>query len=110
MDVLKKIKSATLIEAIVATVIIVIIFIIAGLVLNSLILNNFFFKTHNVRNRIYEIQYLINNKIVIVPYQEEFENWDIKFNKETKENQIWIIVEANNKETKKTILHTSLYE
>ena len=77
MAILKKIKSATLIEALVATVLIVIIFVIASLVLNNLVLNTFSKNTHPVENRINELEYEIQNNLIKIPYQENFKGWDI---------------------------------
>lgn len=77
MAVLKKIKSATLIEALVATVLIVIIFVIASMVLNNLVLNTFSKNTHPIENRINELKYEIQNNLIKSPYQESYKGWEI---------------------------------
>ncbi|GIQ61395.1 hypothetical protein Flavo103_45300 [Flavobacterium collinsii] len=103
MVVLKKVKSATLIEALVATVLIVIIFIIASLVLNNLMLNTFSKNTHLIENRINELEYEILNQIVKLPYQENYKGWDIQINQETKSARKTIFISAINTNSKKEI-------
>lgn len=77
MALLKKIKSATLIEAVVATVLVVIIFIISSLILNNLVFNTFSKNTHTVETRINELEYDVQNNIIKLPYQENFKDWNI---------------------------------
>lgn len=103
MVVLKKIKSATLIEALVATVLIVIIFVIASLVLNNLVLNTFSKNTHAIENRMNELEYEIQNNIIKLPYQENYNNWDIKINLETNSMQKIISFSAINTSSKKEV-------
>lgn len=104
MVVLKKIKSATLIEALVATVLIVILFVIASLVLNNLVLNTFSKNTHAIENRINELEYEIQNKIIKLPYQENYKGWDINVALETISSKKTISVIAVNRASKKEIL------
>lgn len=78
MVVLKKIRSATLVEAIVATALIVIIFVVASLVLNNLLINSFKKNTHNADCRVKELLYLAKNSEIQLPYSENFGKWDIK--------------------------------
>ncbi|WP_394775886.1 hypothetical protein [Flavobacterium sp.] len=103
MVVLKKIKSATLIEALVATVLIVIIFVIASLVLNNLILNTFSKNTHAVENRINELEYRIQNNIIKLPYQESYKGWEISISLETISTKNIISILAINSSSKKEI-------
>ena len=77
MAVLRKIKSATLIESLVATVLIVVVFVVASLILNNLMFNSFSRKTHDVETRIYELEYQIKHNTIKLPYHEEFGNWKI---------------------------------
>lgn len=103
MVVLKKIKSATLIEALVATVLIVIIFVIASLVLNNLVLNTFSKNTHAVENRINELEYELQNNIIKLPYQENYKGWDISMNLEIVSTKKIISISAINSNSKKEI-------
>nr|WP_315247357.1 hypothetical protein [uncultured Flavobacterium sp.] len=107
MAVLKKIKSATLIEALVATVLIVIIFVIASLVLNNLVLNTFSKNTHPVENRINELEYEIQNSLIKIPYQESYKGWEITIDSEnpaTISSKKIINISAVNSTSKKEII------
>ncbi|WDF60798.1 hypothetical protein PQ462_05410 [Flavobacterium sp. KACC 22758] len=103
MVILKKVKSATLVEAIVATVLVVIIFIIASLILNNLVFNTFSKNTHNVETRINELEYEIQNNTIKLPYQENFKNWDISIELETISTKKVISISAVNNISKKEI-------
>jgi Tfp pilus assembly protein PilV len=77
MVVLKKIKSATLIEVLIATLLIVIIFMISSLVINNLLLNNFSKNTHRVETHLHELGYRLQNGDLNLPYEEVYEDWQI---------------------------------
>lgn len=109
MVILKKIKSATLIEALVATVLIVIVFVVASLILNSLLLNSFKRNTHAVENRMTELEYQLQNKTIRLPYREEFKNWEIELNYEQKTNLQWLKTKAIHKNNGKTVIKTKLH-
>lgn len=109
MVVLKKIKSASLIEILVATAIIVIVFVVASLILNNLILNSYSQKTHIIEYRLNELEYDLLHKKIKLPYKENLEKWDvtIEFDK-GKNHQIQIT--AINSDTNKSINKTLIYE
>lgn len=77
MDVLKKIKSATLMEALIATILIVVIFIVSSLVINNLLLNAFNNKTDEIENRLSQLEYEYQNHKIQLPYNESFEKWNV---------------------------------
>jgi uncharacterized membrane protein YhiD involved in acid resistance len=77
MVVLKRIRSATLVEAIVATVIIVIIFIVASLVLNNILVNSFSKNSYRTESRMNELVYFASNRKIAMPYNEQYNDWDI---------------------------------
>lgn len=104
MVVLKKVKSATLIEALVATVLIVIIFVIASLTLNNLVLNTFSKNTHAIENRMNELEYETQNNILKLPYQENYKGWDITINFEIILNKKIISISAIHNSSKKEIV------
>lgn len=112
MDVLKKIKSATLVEALVATVLIVVIFVISSLVINNLLLNGFNNNTTEIENRLYELDYFYQNKKISLPYNEAYQNWDISINKTTTVNSSKSITEfkAQKQQSKKTIIKNRIDE
>lgn len=103
MVVLKKLKSATLIEALVATVLIVIVFVIASLVLNNLVLNTFSKNTHAIENRIHELEYALQNNALKLPYQENYKDWNISIVLETASAHKLISISAINNRSKKEI-------
>ncbi|RTY77499.1 hypothetical protein EKL97_15255 [Flavobacterium sp. LS1P28] len=109
MVVLKKIKSATLVEVIVASVLIIIIFMIASLVLNNLVLNIFSKNTHPIENRLNKLEYELQNGLVKLPYQEKCEDWDITIttNKVDANEELTILAIKEN--TKKQILRQRIY-
>ena len=94
MVVLKKIKSATLVEALIATVLIVVIFMISSLVINNLLLNNFSKNTHQVETHLNELEYKIQNNEIHIPYNEVYEDWEIKIIRESSEGNEGIVMSA----------------
>jgi hypothetical protein len=109
MVVLKKIKSATLVEVIVASVLIVIIFVIASLVLNNLVLNTFSKNTHPVENRLNELEYDIENGMLQLPYQENYKGWDIEIKLEKKSSKEQLMILATNVNRTKEITRQRSY-
>ncbi|GGB73401.1 hypothetical protein GCM10007424_11640 [Flavobacterium suaedae] len=109
MALLKKIKSATLIETLTATVLIVIVFIVASLILNNLLFNSFQAKTHNVETRINELRYQVQHNTLKLPYQEELGNWNIELQLVEENNTTWLNASAKNKNTNKEVEINRLY-
>jgi hypothetical protein len=107
MVVLKKVKSATLIEVIVASVLIVIIFMIASLVLNNLVLNTFSKNTHPIENRLNELEYEIQNDVLKLPYQENFKGWDILIKTEETDSKVELLIRATKEKGKEIIRQRS---
>ena len=110
MVVLKKIKSATLVEALVATILIVIIFVIASLVLNNLVLNTLSRKTHQIEYRLNELEYDLQNQVIKLPYEEEYEGWKIAIQKEKIESNECLSIVASNKKTNKEVIRKRIHE
>lgn len=110
MALLKKVRSATLIESLVATVLIVIIFIVASLILNNLLLNSFSRNTHTVETRMAELEYFIQHDNLHLPYKEEFGQWKIEIKKQKKGNIIWINGSAINKINDKEVIKNRMHE
>ncbi|SDI24882.1 hypothetical protein SAMN04488062_1314 [Flavobacterium omnivorum] len=110
MVVLKKIKSATLVEAIVATVLIVIVFVVASLILNNLLLNTFSKNTHQIENHLNELEYEIQNGHLKFPYQENYKDWNIQINKEKTESLETLIILATKEKSQKKISRHLIYE
>ena len=109
MVVLKKIKSASLVEVIVAAVLIVIIFIIASLVLNNLILNTYSKNTHPIENRLNELEYEIQNDLIKLPYQENYKGWDIEIKTVRTDSKVLLTLLAIDQKSNKEIIRERNY-
>lgn len=81
MVILKKIKAATLIEVLVASVIILIVFIIGSLSLNNIFVSGIKNNDALLESRLSELTYLISHEKVQIPFYEETENYDIAIEK-----------------------------
>lgn len=104
MVVLKKIKGSTLMETLVATVLIVIIFMISSMILNNLFSNSIKNNTRDIEAQLSELQYLYENDKLTIPYNDDFNEWQIIVDS-YKENNLTIIeFEAVNSNTSKTVL------
>lgn len=102
MVILKKIKSATLIETLIATVLIVVVFLMASMIINNIFFNTFHQKKELVMNRLDELEYEYINKSIELPFSEEIENWNIEI---IKVNQSDVVeFKAQNKITNKEII------
>lgn len=109
MVILKKIKSATLVEALVATVLVVIIFVIASLILNNLVLNTFARRNHYLEYRLNELEYIVANNKITIPYKEEYEDWNITITKEDNTQSQTILYVATNPKNNKEIKRRRVY-
>jgi hypothetical protein len=110
MVVLKKVKSETLVEVIVASILVVIVFMIASLVLNNLVLNSFSKNTHPVENRLNELEYELQNGLIELPYEENYKGWDIMITTEKKDSEKELLFVASNENTTKEISRHRIYD
>lgn len=77
MVVLKKLKSATLIETLVATVLIVLVFMISSLLMNTMyssLQNN---NTRVIDTKIKQLLYLAKHQTIQLPYSTNHKDWEI---------------------------------
>jgi len=109
MVILKKIKSATLVEVIVASVLIVIIFMIASIVLNNVMLNAFSKNTHPIENRLNELEYEQRNGMVKLPYKEKYKGWEIEIKTNYLDSKQELIILAINEINNKQITRNRIY-
>lgn len=105
-----KIRSATLVEALIATVLIVIVFMIASLVLNNLVLNTFSKNTHQIEYRLNELEYDIQNGVIKFPYHENYDVWNIAIDKAGNSSGELLTIMAVNEKNNKEITRTRIYE
>lgn len=113
---LNKIKSSTLIETLVASVIIIVVFTIASLTLNNVFSTTIKSNIDRVQNRMNTLEYLFLNEKIKYPYQEDFENWEIQLVKSKHNKGLFFILEAkklnstsSKQETKKNISRRLTY-
>jgi hypothetical protein len=99
MVVLKKIRAATLMETLVATVIIVLIFMISSFLLNSLFNNTVKHDTNAIQAHMSELIYLSEHQQIKIPHDDEFKDWTISIEREHKK----LVFEATHNQHKRTI-------
>nr|WP_315202911.1 hypothetical protein [uncultured Flavobacterium sp.] len=109
MDVLRKVRSETLIETIVASVLVVIIFMIASLVLNNLVLNTFSQNVHPIETRLNELEYELQSDLIKMPYEENYKGWDIVIQTKKTESKENILILATNRLNGKEITRQRIY-
>lgn len=103
MALLTKVKASTLMETLVATVLIVVIFMMSSLLLNSIFLSSIRGNTQPVQERLQQLEYKYKNGIVAVPYYEEWENWQIEIIPQDNQGSEYIVLEALENTTQKSI-------
>ena len=106
---LVKVKSSTLVEAIVATILIVVVFIIASLSLNNLLLNTFSNNIHPVETRLNELEYRMANNHISIPYAESVESWNISIDRSESELGVILIYSAVNTVSNKEVKRIRIY-
>lgn len=109
MALLKKIRSATLMESLVATVLVVILFMIASLILNTVIVNTYKQNTHAVETRLNRLEYEIQHHMGELPHDEKYQNWQISIKQKDQISTI-VILAATNDSGKKEILRELITE
>ncbi len=77
MVILKKIKAATLIEVLTASVLIIIVFMVASLSFNNVFANQIKRDHSAIENRVKELEYFSIHRIIKIPYAEDFQGWEI---------------------------------
>lgn len=100
MVILKKVRSATLVETMVASVIIVIVFLIASLSLNNIFLGTINSDDATLQNRINELTYFVRNEKIKIPFYEVTPLWDIAIENKKEENVMEVLNKKNGKEVR----------
>ncbi len=100
MDVLKKIRSATLIETLTASVLIVVVFMVASVILNNIFSGTIQRDTSGIKMRILELNYLMLHDKIRIPYVEDFGRWEIEIVSENKETIIRYTDDVKSEELK----------
>ena len=103
MVILKKIKGTSLMETMVATVLIVIIFMVASLTMNNLFNNVINYNTTEIETYINKLEYQYQHQLIELPHEEIYNQWELSISKEVQGELLYILIEANHIENKKTL-------
>jgi len=103
MVILKKIKGATLMETLVASVLIVIVFMVSSLVLNNLFSSSIRTNTRGIEAHLNELEYLYTSDKLILPHNSSYDDWTILIDTFNDNGQTKIEFEAVGISTKKRI-------
>lgn len=86
-------------ETLVATVLIVIIFMISSMVLNNIIITNIKHNTEKIEERMHKLEYEFMHNAIQLPYQEDFEMWEISISNNSRQKSEIVLLEAINSKT-----------
>lgn len=109
MVVLKKVKAATLVETITASVIIIIVFTVASLILSNVFSNTIKNDKSKLNNQLHKLEYQYINGNITIPYHSDFEIWELSIVLLEEDLWSWIVFKAENKDTKKSTLKRMIY-
>ena len=110
MAVLKKIQASSLMETLVATVLIVIIFMISSMVLNNIVTTNIKHNTEKIEERMNKLEYEFMHNAIQIPYEEDFDMWEIKISKDSRQKSQFVLMEAINSKTQTSFTKSLLRE
>ena len=109
MGLLKKIRGATLVETIVATVLILVIFVISSLIINNLFRNNLVRNTDAIETHLNLLEYRLQHNQVTLPYFEDYADWEISIEEPSRTSESAILIRAQktnaDKQVEKRILN-----
>ena len=106
MFILKKVKSATLMETMVATVLIVVLFMMASLIINSLMAAQAKSNKEPIREHLHTVEYSLQSKTYPLPYYEDWRGWQISGEENIIDGIPFIRIEAVNLETEQNVIST----
>ena len=104
----KKVKSSTLMETLVATVLIVIVFMIASMVLNTLFASSINQNDNQVRQELLQLQYKYEYELLQLPYSDELNQWNITVTKQDFNNRSEVLFLATQMQTNKEVTYKIL--
>lgn len=98
MAVLNRVRAASLLETLTASLLIVIVFMIASLSINSLFRNTIRTDEHLLQNRLRELRYFGGKGKLAFPFHEEREYWTITGQESKGKYRLQIFNKRQNKE------------
>ncbi len=99
----KKIKAATLVEALVASVLIIVVFTIASLVLNQVVQSTAKANTHQIEQELNRLQYLYSHAKISAKYSASFGHWELAILPVNNSNNKSLVLQATNGKTGKKL-------
>ena len=104
-----RVKGSTLMETLVATVLIIVVFMLASAIMNNLFSGMVKSNHKAIDTYISEIKYLYVNDQLQLPYKTDYKDWSIEVFNTNTVGDAYIVVEAFNTKTRKTIT-TAVFE
>ena len=98
MVVLKRLKAASLMETLIATILIMVIFMLSSLILNNLFSNAIKKDKRAITAELNKLEYLYLNNQLQTPLLEEYGMWLITIKREDLQKRKLIILEAEHTE------------
>jgi hypothetical protein len=95
-----RLRSATIVETLVASVIIVVVFSMASLILNNTFKSKILSNSADIENYSNKLFYLVQHNRIDTPYSENFSGWELKLTKDTDKLTIEAEKRINNDRTK----------
>lgn len=102
MALLKKIKGATLLETVIASVIVLIVFVVATATINNVFYSAVVNNTLVFENRVNKLYYLTLHKQFTLPFYENTPDWEISI----EESNSNILLSATLKKNNMQLQHT----
>jgi ABC-type dipeptide/oligopeptide/nickel transport system permease component len=100
----KKIKGSTLLETVIATVIILAVFFVSSLIVNNIAKQLLTSNHYEIENRIEQLNYLRSHKAIDLPYEEEYQDYEIYIADFKRENILYTSYNALNKKNNDSIV------
>ena len=94
------VKSSTIIETLVASVIIVIVFSIASVTLSNVFRSSILSDTRGLDNRIDKLIYLSNHKILKLPIEETYRDWNLSITRQNSKIHVFAFKKISEEKTK----------
>lgn len=98
-----KVKSSSLIETVVATVIIIVVFTIASLTITNVMRGITKSNTFKVQSRLDFLFYKLDNEELTLPYEEDYEMFTIELFSLEEDDIKSVVLKATHKEGKVTL-------
>lgn len=103
MALLKKVRSSTILETLVASSILLAVFVIGTMSINNIFLSTLKNENHELKTHLSELEYLIIHKNLALPFYEDTDGWDISIESKGTFIELNVLNKKNQKSSKKQI-------